>query len=142
MGRLEEPATVERYDRNAELFRTIAELNHDEEVKRVAASVAEEYEAMSPERATGRNLLPAGKAGKTLTRQQRSQAPGYINRRGSLSLCTRSATGRDLIGGKHENTGSKLLASVWMHLTAGKEAMTTISRMTMVLMIFSYALAH
>jgi hypothetical protein len=142
MGRLEEPATVERYHRNAELFRTIAELNHDEEVKRVAASVAEECEAMSTERARGRNLLPAGKAGKALTGQQRSQAPDYISRRGSLSLRTRSTTGRDLIGGKHENTGSKFLASVVMHLTAGKEAMTTTSRMTMVLMIFSYALAH
>ena len=142
MGRLDEPATVGQYHRHAELFRTIAELNHDEEVKRLATRVAEEYETMSTEGTTGHNLLTAGKARKTLTRQQRSQAPGHIDCRGPMSLRTRTTTGRDLISGEHTNTGSNLLRSLWIHLTTGREAMTTSSRMTMVVMIFSYALAH
>ena len=136
MGRLEEKAIIDRCHRNAELFRTIAALNHDEEVKRVATRAAEEYETMSTGPATGRNVPTAGKAGKTLTRPQRSQATGHIDRRGAMNLRTRSKIGL------RADTFSNLLASVWIHLTTGKEAMTTTSRMTMVLMIFSYALAH
>lgn len=90
------------------------------DVKRLAIRAAEEYDAKLTKSASNFNMGAASWVRRPSITKQRPPRAG---------------------GGGRANK-PRFLSSAWKHVTDGKEYMNTTSRMTMVLMIFSYALAH
>jgi hypothetical protein len=138
-------STAERYRQSAARIRVVAELNHDEDVKRTLDGIAQECEMLAKSlehAADGDGSQAVQQDRKIPTGRERSSPPQDPRRSGrprAVSLRGPMTIGRYANRDEHIRTGANVFRNAWAGLTGGKEAMTSTSRMAIVAMIFACA---